>query len=718
MDSLAFRIANRLVGNADGVPALEMTGIGAKVRFDSDAIIALTGADMGAVLDGTPLSLWKPTRVRASQVLALGATRGTGSRAYLAVSGGIDAPGYLGSASTFMLGKFGGHAGRALRAGDVIHYGPESTPDPDISLPAELIPMMDRHWNVSVLYGPHGAPEFFTDADIEMIFSTDWRVHYQSDRTGIRLVGPKPQWARKDGGEAGLHPSNIHDNAYAIGSIDFTGDMPILLGPDGPSLGGFVCPAVVVAAELWKLGQMKAGDTVRFERITEERAREIEAGVEDLVNNFATSDQAVLSQPASEPAILQSSTGRSPGTTYRADGDKYLLIEYGERILDLGLRFRVHLLEQKLASLGLPGLIDITPGVRSLQIHYDNRKLLRPVLLEAIDSIDRDLPENPDITVPSRTVYMPLSWNDPATQLAQSKYMHSVRPDAPWCPDNIEFIRRINGLDSVEDVHRIVHEASYLVLGLGDVYLGAPVATPTDPRHRLVTTKYNPARTWTPENAVGIGGAYMCVYGMEGPGGYQLVGRTVQVWNTHRSTKTFPKGTPWSLRFFDQIRFYPVTSDHLLELRSQILHGRFDLKTEESSFNLLEYQKFLRGIAPSAQAFRTRQQEAFRAERERWEANGLLEVAAAPEMPETNDADALVAEGCVAVTSPMTASVFQIAAEVGQPVKAGAKLIVLDAMKTEIVIAAPGDGVVEEILCAPGKLVLAGQSLLVLRTES
>ena len=84
----------------------------------------------------------------------------------------------------------------------------------------------------------------------------------------------------------------------------------------------------------------------------------------------------------------------------------------------------------------------------------------------------------------------------------------------------------------IDDVKRIVFDASYLVLGLGDVYLGAPVATPVDPRHRLVTTKYNPARTWTPENAVGIGGAYLCVYGMEGPGGYQFVGRTVQMWNT------------------------------------------------------------------------------------------------------------------------------------------------------------------------------------------
>ena len=80
-----------------------------------------------------------------------------------------------------------------------------------------------------------------------MFFATDWEVHYNSSRTGVRLIGPKPQWARRDGGEAGLHPSNIHDNAYAIGAVDFTGDMPVILGPDGPSLGGFVCPATIVA---------------------------------------------------------------------------------------------------------------------------------------------------------------------------------------------------------------------------------------------------------------------------------------------------------------------------------------------------------------------------------------------------------------------------------------------------------------------------------------
>jgi urea carboxylase len=297
--------------------------------------------------------------------------------------------------------------------------------------------------------------------------------------------------------------------------------------------------------------------------------------------------------------------------------------------------------------------------------------------------------------------------------------MQAVRPDAPWGPDNIEFIRRINGLDSVDDVHRIVYDASYLVLGLGDVYLGAPVATPTDPRHRLVTTKYNPARTWTPENAVGIGGAYMCIYGMEGPGGYQLVGRTVQVWNTNRVTRTFVDGVPWSLRFFDQIRFYPVTTEELQELRRDILHGAFDPQVEESEFNLARHEAFLDSIQPGIAAFKERQTQAFNEERERWRVNGQLEAASTlVEMPEPETDERAVPDGCEAVVAPMTASVFQVAAQPGQHVSAGDKLLVLDAMKIEMVIAAPIGGVVQEMLCQAGQMVSAGQQLAIVKIAS
>ena len=187
-----------------------------------------------------------------------------------------------------------------------------------------------------------------------------------------------------------------------------------------------------------------------------------------------------------------------------------------------------------------------------------------------------------DMQVPTRIVKLPLSWDDDATQLAIAKYMQSVRADAPWCPSNIEFIRRINGLESIDDVKRIVFEASYLVLGLGDVYLGAPVATPLDPRHRLVTTKYNPARTWTPENAVGIGGAYLCVYGMEGPGGYQFVGRTCQMWNTYKVTDAVRPGPALAAAVLrsDSV-LSRVGSKNCSNFAADFLHGRSHVQISE-----------------------------------------------------------------------------------------------------------------------------------------
>ena len=295
--------------------------------------------------------------------------------------------------------------------------------------------------------------------------------------------------------------------------------------------------------------------------------------------------------------------------------------------------------------------------------------------------------------------------------------MQSVRDDAPWCPSNIEFIRRINGLDSIEEVKRIVFDSRYLVLGLGDVYLGAPVATPLDPRHRLVTTKYNPARIWTPENAVGIGGAYLCVYGMEGPGGYQFVGRTGQVWNPWRSTAEFEPGKPWLLRFFDQIRFHEVSAAELLKFRDDFLHGKARLEITPARFRLAEYRAFLVENAPDIAAFKTRQQSAFEAERARWEASGQASYGA--DAPETRDdiVEALPQDG-VAVPSPVSGSIWAINVAPGDRVARGAVLMVVESMKMEFAVTAPDDGVIAELRCAEKRMVSLGQVLAVLALDA
>lgn len=715
MDHLSFRLASRAVGNAEGTAGLEMTLAGATIKFHTATVACLVGADMGATLDDMPIVNGVPFDIANGQTLKCRAIRGPGLRTCLAVRGGIDVPDYLGSKSTFSLGPFGGHGGRTLCAGDILHIGTETAQSEPSSVPSALQPELTNAWNVGVLYGPHGAPDFFTEEDIETFFSVEWQVHYNSNRTGVRLIGPKPQWARTDGGEAGLHPSNIHDNAYAIGAIDFTGDMPVILGPDGPSLGGFVCPATIVQAELWKLGQLKPGDTVRFKRMSqveaEQRERLQDAAVAGLQEALAPS---AFPLTEADHCVLKVCEGRgaTPAVTYRRAGDKNLLIEYGPIVLDFELRFRVHILMTRLEEKSLAGVIDLTPGIRSLQVHYDGRVLPLATLLAELQAIEDSIGDIGDIEVPSRIVHMPLSWNDPQVQKTIDKYVQSVRSDAPWCPSNIEFIRRINGLATIEDVQKIIFDASYLVLGLGDVYLGAPVATPIDPRHRLVTTKYNPARTWTPDNVVGIGGAYMCIYGMEGPGGYQLFGRTVQVWNTYRQTRVFKDGRPWLLRFFDQIRFYPVSADDLLRIREGMIDGSEIVRIEETTFSMSAYRAFLRDHADEIAAAKQRQQAAFDAERARWALADQTASLAQADV-ETEDEDA-IPDGHVVIASTVPGCVWKIAVEKGANVEAGDIVVIVESMKMEMAIAAPHAGTVTEIRCSEGVAVNLGQTLFVM----
>ncbi|MGN9509678.1 5-oxoprolinase/urea amidolyase family protein [Pseudomonas syringae pv. aptata] len=955
MDSRALRQGNGLLGNPEGCAALEVTMSGPLLRFNTDAVVAVTGAHIPITLDGQSCAMNTALFVSAGSTLSLGTIAGAGVRSYLCVRGGLDVPDYLGSKSTFTLGQFGGHGGRALRAGDVLHIAPLVERSAGQRIADEALEALTDVRRMKVIYGPHAAPEYFTEAYIERFFATDWEVHFNSSRTGVRLIGPKPEWVRADGGEAGLHPSNIHDNPYAIGAVDFTGDMPVILGPDGPSLGGFVCPVTIIEADLWQLGQLKAGDKVRFTPVSveachaercgsalasegyipdaenpstatpssrasslpqgtanfrrSELAREgylpdaenpstatpssrasslpqgnanfrrselVREGYSPDAENPSTAPDSSRTSPlpqgnansrgselaresyspdaenpstapdssrtspllqgtanfrrselvregyspdaenpsaatpssrasslpqgtansrrselvresyspdaenpstapdssrtsplpqgnansrgselvresyspdAENPSTVEDSSRTSPllqGTANSRDsevvriedlpspvildigqddkrlvarlsGDTHLLLEIGAPELDLVLRLRGHALMLALEAKALAGVIDLTPGIRSLQVHYRPEQLPLWQLLDIVAGEWDAVCAAKDLQVASRIVHLPLSWDDPACQLAIEKYMTTVRKDAPWCPSNLEFIRRINDLPNLDEVQRTVFDASYLVMGLGDVYLGAPVATPLDPRHRLVTTKYNPARTWTAENSVGIGGAYMCVYGMEGPGGYQFVGRTLQMWNRYRDVAAF-EGKPWLLRFFDQIRFYPVSADELVRIRRDFPLGRFALNIEHGTLNLANYQAFLTREAEGIEAFRAQQNAAFNAERERWIANGQADFQS-DEGVTPNTEEQPLQPGQQGVDSHIAGNLWQVQVQPGEHVEAGDVLVILESMKMEIPLLALIAGVVQDVRVQPGSAVRAGQRVVVLSAD-
>jgi len=268
-------------------------------------------------------------------------------------------------------------------------------------------------------------------------------------------------------------------------------------------------------------------------------------------------------------------------------------------------------------------------------------------------------------------------------------------------------MRRINGLDSVEAVRDTLYQARYLTLGLGDVYLGAPCAVPVDPRHRLLTSKYSPARTFTPEGTVGIGGVYMCIYGMDSPGGYQLVGRTVPIWNSHLKNPVFDD-EPWLLKFFDQVQFYPMSEQELAEYRADFATGRVGVDIARETFSLKDHLAFLEREAASIAAFKATQKAAFDEERERWK--DFAFAYATLEAPPEQD----IPDGCDAVRAHVAGNIWKLLVAPGDRVRAGDALLIIESMKMELKVIAPADGVVRKCLCREGTPVSAGQNLLAL----
>jgi len=651
-DQLSFALANLAVGNDPGAAGLEAVLVGPTLRLTAGkrgghVLAAVTGACGNARLDGRPVRPGEPFAAPDGSVLEFGPCGPAGLRGYLAVRGGIAVPRVLGSRAAFLLGGFGGGIGRALAAGDVFDLGREENCDAPAELTA-ILPELSSRWSLRVIPGPHGAPDYFAGDALARVFAAEWEVDHRSDRTGIRLAGPAVEFARADGGEAGLHPCNIHDSAYPVGGIMISGDTPVIVGPDGPSLGGFVVPAAVIQADLWKLGQLRPGDRVRLEAVSPEAAEAARADRRRLLADpraavatalfppvppppaptpLVASDSSISSWDRPVPLLtIEPSDGPSntrPGLEIRFSGDHHLLIEAGPARLDLTVRARIHLLHRELTARGVLGAAAGVPenveGVRSLLLGFDAASVDARRLAEQVGDAWLATPEPAGVELPVREVTLPICFDDPDAHEAMRRYQRGVRPDAPWCPDNVEFIRRVNGLRSRDEVFEIVQKATYLVIGLGDVYLGAPVAVPLDPAHRLVTTKYDPPRTWTPENAVGIGGTYLCVYGMEGPGGYQLVGRTVPVWrkppaDTERGTPT----DPWLLRNFDLLRFEPVGHDELMAARAAIADGSMELTMRPATLDLGTLPGPESPLPPETVEFTRQREAAFAAERARW----------------------------------------------------------------------------------------------------
>lgn len=265
MDQFSFRVANLLVGNDEGAAALEATYIGPTLEFTDDRVVAVTGGDAAVTLNGEPLPMWSSAAVRSGDVLAFGMIT-SGARPYVAISGGVDVPEYLGSRSTYTLIGLGGHEGRTLTDGDVLPLG-EGGGRPGLEVPDDLVPRFAAEVEVRAVVGL--CSYRLTEAALESFLSTPWKVTKDADRVGYRLRGGTLDFVeREQPFGAGSDPANVVDLGYPLGSVQVPGgDEPIVLLGDAVTGGGYTTIATVISVDRDLFGQAKTGDTIHFRSV-------------------------------------------------------------------------------------------------------------------------------------------------------------------------------------------------------------------------------------------------------------------------------------------------------------------------------------------------------------------------------------------------------------------------------------------------------------------
>jgi biotin-dependent carboxylase-like uncharacterized protein len=273
-DPISLHLGNRLVGNVKGAAGLEMTLLGGTFLFPEGAVIALTGSDFGATLDGSPLALWTPVEAKPGQTLRAGSTR-SGARCYLCVQGGIAVKPFLGSASTHLLSGLGGHQGRALRKGDVLHIGPATVSFRSKSLAPQALERLSPRKVLRVTPGPQS--DWFPEPSQQLFYKSTYRVAEESNRMGLRLEGlPIMQ------GSSG----EMITEGVSLGAIQITaGGLPIILFVEQQTTGGYAKIANVISADLHSVGQLRPRDEIRFERLDWDTARALLLEQEQLLTS-------------------------------------------------------------------------------------------------------------------------------------------------------------------------------------------------------------------------------------------------------------------------------------------------------------------------------------------------------------------------------------------------------------------------------------------------
>lgn len=536
MDGLSLRIANMIVGNDEGIECLEITYSGPRMIFPQPAVVALCGAEFDFSIDGKVVEMWTRIVISAGSVVVVGPTKSSGCRAYLAVKGGFPNVGsYLRSKSTTPSLKWGGYQGRTLRAGDwlqIAELDPQVTAlTQSFSLPSALIPDIGTDSPIYTLPGPYDTSEFITPGGRETFFETVWKVAFSSSRGGIRLEGPPPQWSRTTGGEGGSHPSNMLGYGYPLGGMSFTGDSAVVFTADSPVQSGFICPQTVLSCQMWRLGQLKPGDNVRFKQCSWLQAMELERRHIEFLERVKASvgdrdedcDGSAVSwdieKPEASSSILheRSECPKSglPRFVLRQAGDRGILCDFGSQVFDLKVRARAQQIVLRLGQQPPRGFHSVTrPHTMSVFVSFDPAIISQAEAVVVLQQLEQSFDRAADFSTPSKVFHLPMVFDADECDQATARYMETQRPYATYLPDNIDFIRRNNGMKERQDVLDAVEGVPFLVVASSGI-MGLPILIQVDPRKRFIVPKTNPSRSVTPAGALGTGGNTSAIYPVE-----------------------------------------------------------------------------------------------------------------------------------------------------------------------------------------------------------
>jgi urea carboxylase len=311
-------------------------------------------------------------------------------------------------------------------------------------------------------------------------------------------------------------------------------------------------------------------------------------------------------------AVIAQQPGQEgkPSITYRSAGERAVLVEYGDMVFDLALNFFVLAAKDALDEGPPSGLIETAPGFRSMLVSYDPTVLPPADLVDHLQAVHDRLQSEEGITIPSRVVHMPLAFDDSQTRAAVERYVHSIRDDAPNAEGgtNIDYVVRYNGLRDRDELYETVLATEHWAAFIG-FFPGLPFMFPLDPRDAIFVPKYNPTRTWTPEGAVGIGGPCYAIYPVESAGGYQLIGRTLPIYDVRARNEVF-RTNPLLVRAGDRVKFHRVEESELLQHFEEVHADTYRYRIEDAPFDVGTYLGWTATVAGEAEERRLRREEA------------------------------------------------------------------------------------------------------------